>query len=423
MLLGWLVSGTARVGFGTTILADMSKFEQPRGQPATSEPPFVALGWRGNRHFQTIWPNRIKREPAGPRLASWSESAIIESEDGDSLRVWWSRHRDDPNGGSEAARTEPGRRDAVLLEPNTPRPVLIVLHGLTGCANAENVLATAAKGYALGFDVVRVDLRNTQADDAPSLGVGHAGRSEDFRATVRHVEEREPGAPMTVVAFSLGGNITLKAVGEYGDAVPRDLRATAVISVPIDLESACAAIDERRENWIYRNYFLKRLARRYLDARRQRPDLFHAIDIDSIRGIRDWDNAVVAPLGGFVDAEDDYARSSSSRVLDDIRMPTLLVHAQDDPFIPFESFQAPAIQGNDSVRLLAPRQGGHVGFYSTTMLPGEPDRYWAENRALAFCAESVGLSWVNGSGSARTGAPDASPHIATRLAAPAAGGR
>ena len=199
MLLGRRVGGTARVGFGTTILADMSKFGQPRGQPATSEPPFVALGWRGNRHFQTIWPNRIKREPAGARLANWAESAIIESEDGDSLRVWWSRHRDDPKGGGEAAATEGEDRDAVhVAAPNTPRPVLIVLHGLTGCADADNVLATAVKGYDLGFDVVRVDLRNTQADDAPSLGVGHAGRSEDFRATVRHVEKREPGAPMTV---------------------------------------------------------------------------------------------------------------------------------------------------------------------------------------------------------------------------------
>jgi len=390
----------------------MSKFGQPGGQPATSEPPFVALGWRGNRHFQTIWPNRIKREPAGARLASWAESAIIESEDGDTLRVWWSRHRDDPNGAGRArsggTNGGSGHRDGFdVAAAAETTPVLIVLHGLTGCADADNVLATAAKGYDLGFDIVRVDLRNTQADDAPSLGVGHAGRSEDFRATIRHIEQREPGAPITVVAFSLGGNITLKAAGEYGDAVPEDLRAAATISVPIDLERACTAIDERRENWIYRTYFLKRLARRYLDARQRRPDLFHAIDVDSIRGIRDWDNAVVAPLGGFVDAEDYYARSSSSRVLDDIRMPTLLVHAQDDPFIPFESFQTPAIQGNDFVRLLAPPQGGHVGFYSTTTLDGEPDRYWAENRALAFCAEAVGLSWGNGSGRARPGAPDA----------------
>ena len=378
----------------------MSKFGHQQGEPATSEPPFVAVGWRGNRHFQTIWPNRIKREPAGARLAGWSQAAIIESEDGDALRLWWSRHDDDP---SAEAATHGADGDAT----GEPRPILVVLHGLTGCADADNVMATAAKGYALGFDVVRVDLRNTQADDAPSLGIGHAGRSEDLRATVRHVEEKAPGALITVIAFSLGGNITLKAAGEYGDAVPPDLRAAATISVPIDLNAACTAIDERRENWIYRNYFIKRLGRRYLNARQQRPDLFHAIDVDSIRGIRDWDNAVVAPLGGFVDADDYYARNSSLKVLENIRLPTLLVHAQDDPFIPFETFQAPAVRGNDFVRLLAPQQGGHVGFYSTATLAGEPDKYWAENRALAFCAESVGLSWGNGSGAMRAAGFDA----------------
>jgi len=257
-------------------------------------------------------------------------------------------------------------------------------------------MATAAKGYAIGFDIVRVDLRNTQADDTPSLGIGHAGRSEDLRATIAHIEKRSPGAPITVVAFSLGGNITLKAAGEYGDDAPDSLRAVATISVPIDLDGACSAIDERRANWIYRTYFLKRLTRRYLDARRQHPDLFHSIDADSIRGIRDWDNAVVAPLGGFENAEDYYARNSSLKVLENIRIPTLLVHAQDDPFIPFEPFQTAAVRDNESIRLLAPPQGGHVGFYSTADHTHDPDRFWAENRALAFCAEAVGLGRKSG---------------------------
>jgi predicted alpha/beta-fold hydrolase len=191
----------------------------------------------------------------------------------------------------------------------------------------------------------------------------------------------------------LGGNIALKALGEYGAGAPATLRAAATVSVPIDLNAACTAIDERRENWIYRTYFLRRLARRYLAARAQRPDLFHPIDVDSIRGIRDWDNAVVAPLGGFADAEDYYARNSSLNVVGDIRVATLLIHAQDDPFIPFAPYEAAAVQDNDLITLLAPRQGGHVGFFSTELRGGEPDRYWAENRALAHCAAAVGLSW------------------------------
>lgn len=380
----------------------MSQFGQLHGGAASSQPPFIARGWRGNRHFQTIWSNRIKRGPAGARLAARSTPAIIESEDGDLLRLYWSRH-----GGADS---HGGSHDTVAgtsadSTGNAPYPLLVVMHGLTGCADADNVMATAAKGYALGFDVVRIDLRNTQADDAPSLGIGHAGRSEDLRATLRHLTEEQPGAPVTVIGFSLGGNITLKALGEYGGQPPEILRAVATISVPIDLASACNAIDERRGNWIYRTYFLRRLARRYLNAQQQRPDLFHSIDVDSIRAIRDWDNVVVAPLGGFEDAEDYYARNSALNVLGSIRVPTLLIHARDDPFIPFEPFETPAVRDNDCIRLLAPRQGGHLGFFSTQDIHGEPDRYWAENRAVAFCAEAVGLSWGNGNSRATSEPP------------------
>ena len=333
-----------------------------------AEPDFRPARWLANRHAQTIWPNRIKRHPAGARLAAAAKPAIIESEDGDALRLHWSGH-----------------------ERRAPRPVLVILHGLTGGADADNVMAMSAKGHGLGFDVVRVDLRNSQAAGTPSLGIGHAGRSEDLRATLRHVAARRPGAPTAVIGFSLGGNIALKAAGEYGDGAPAELRAVAAISVPIDLDHACTAIDSRPENWIYRTYFLRRLGRRYLRARAARPDLFPAIDVDRIRGIREWDDAVVAPLGGFTDAGDYYARNSSLRVIDRIRVPTLLVHAQDDPFIPFDPFASPAVRDNPWLHLLAPARGGHVGFFAAPGVDGEPDRYWAENRALAFCAAACGL--------------------------------
>ena len=361
----------------------MDKFGHHPPEVATSGPPFVVPGWRGNRHFQTIWPNRIKRDPAGARLAGRASARVVRCEDDDELRVYWSQQA--ANGGTPS------------------HPVLVILHGLTGCADSDNVMALAAKAYALGFDVVRVDLRNTQADDAPSLGIGHAGRSEDLRAVVAHVAEVRPRAAVAVIGFSLGGNITLKAAGEYGETPPEALRAVAAISVPIDLDDACRAIDERRENWIYRTYFLRRLARRYLNAREERPDLFPAIDLDSIRGIRDWDNAVVAPLGGFIDADDYYARNSSLNVIGDIRVPTLLIHAQDDPFIPFRPFGQAAVRSNQHVHLVAPRQGGHVGFFHPRPVDGEPDRYWAENRALDYCAAAVGLD-DNGATRARRSA-------------------
>lgn len=327
---------------------------------------FTPPRWLRSNHLQTIVPNQLRRHPAGRALAQRSEPIVIGTPDDDRLQLYWSS-----NGSSAPA-------------------VLVVLHGLTGCAEAENVLSVAAKGHLAGFDVVRVDLRNSLGDN-PSIGVGHAGRSEDLRVVVDHARERSPGAPIAVIGFSLGGNITLKALGEYGNEAPTELRAAAVISVPIDLDDACRAIDGSG-NWIYRNYFLRRLTWRYETRRQAHPDLLPDLDLAPISSIREWDNAVVAPLSGFADAEDYYARCSSLRVLEEIRAPSLVVQAQDDPFIPFAPFSRAEVRTNDYLELMAPPRGGHVGFFAATS-NGDPDRFWAENRALEFCAARLGLSW------------------------------
>jgi predicted alpha/beta-fold hydrolase len=328
---------------------------------------FIPPHWLRNGHLQTIVPNKIRRHAVGAALAGRSSAKTLPTVDDDRLRIYWSTSRKEP------------------------AAILVVLHGLTGCAEADNVMAVAAKGRLAGFDVVRVDLRNSQGDH-PSLGIGHAGRSEDLHSTIDYIGRRHPGVPIAVVGFSLGGNITLKALGEYGPEPPADLRAAAVISVPIDLDDACRAID-RTGNWIYRNYFLRRLSRRYQIRRRTHPELFPELDLARISTIRAWDNAVVAPLSGFADAEDYYSRSSALRVIHRVYVPSLIIHAQDDPFIPFDPFSRAELQGNDLLQLLAPENGGHVGFFAERNGSAEPDRYWAENRALAFCAEHVGLAW------------------------------
>ncbi len=336
--------------------------------PTASElDQFVPPQWLRSGHLQTIVPNKIRRHPAGRDLANRSSAETIPTADDDRISLHWSTKGENP--------------DAVL----------VVLHGLTGCAEADNVMAVAAKGHLAGFDVVRVDLRNSQGDH-PSVGIGHAGRSEDLHSIIDHVGRRHPGVPIAIIGFSLGGNIALKALGEYGPEPPADLRAGAVISVPIDLDDACRAIDRTR-NWIYRNYFLRRLSRRYQIRRQNHPELFPHLDLARISTIRAWDNAVVAPLSGFADAEDYYSRSSALRVIHRVYVPSLIIHAQDDPFIPFDPFQRAELRKNDLLQLLASQQGGHVGFFAERNGGSDPDRYWAENRALAFCAARVGLAW------------------------------
>lgn len=319
--------------------------------------------WLRSPHLQTLVAAFARRGAALRRHAAASVPSILATPDGDRLRVHWFRHGDGD------------------------RPVLVLLHGLTGCAAAPNILGPAAKAARRGLDVVRVDLRNASGP-TPSLGIGHAGRSEDLRVVLEHVTATVPGAPIGIVAHSLGGNLALKAVAEYGHAPPPELRAVAAVSVPIDLDAAATRIDAAA-NLAYRRYFLRRL-RRTLERRRQRsPELYGDIDLEGVDGIRAFDDAVVAPLCGFADARDYYRRSSAGPLLATIRVPTLLIQARDDPFIPFDSFRHHRGRTTETVRLLDTERGGHVGFLAAASVP-DVDRWWAENRALGFVARATG---------------------------------
>lgn len=326
-------------------------------------PPFRPPSWLRGGHRQTLWSNYAPRDTAAiERMRAGSTVEVIASGE-DRLRLHWWR------GGER------------------PRPLLIVLHGLTGCAGAPQVTSLAAKAAARGLDLLRVDLRNASGD-TPSLHVGHAGRSEDLHAILAHVGRVAPGAPVAIVGYSLGGNVTLKALGELGDAAPPTLRAAAVVSVPIDLDAACTAID-RPDNRIYRHYFVRRLARTVRARARRHPEIYAPIadlDLDALGGIREFDERVVAPLCGFEGALDYYRRCSSIIRLPDIRVPTLMIAAQDDPFVPFAMYRRAPISDNPALRLLATGRGGHVGFWARAA-GSDPDRFWAENRALDFVAD------------------------------------
>ncbi len=266
--------------------------------------------------------------------------------------------------------------------------VLLVLHGLTGCATSPQVIGIAAKGRARGFDVVRADLRNASGD-APSTQVGHAGRSEDVRTILRHILERSPAAAICIVGYSLGGNIALKCAGELASTTPEQLCAVATISVPINLDAACRRIDAP-SNIVCRSYFVRRLRSMVAQRTRREPERYAQINLEGVRTIRGFDNAVVAPLGGFDNAADYYRRCSALRFIDTIRVPTLLIQAHDDPFIPFDAYRDPRIAANRAVTLLATAHGGHTGFYGSS--PPDPDAFWAENRAVDFCARAADLA-------------------------------
>lgn len=261
-------------------------------------------------------------------------------------------------------------------------PTLLLVHGLEGSSTSVYMPSTAQKAFRAGFNVLRLNLRSCGGTEHLAPTLYNSSMSHDLRAVIDELIERDQLPHIYLAGFSLGGNMSLKMAGEMGAGVPPELRGVCAISPAIDL-SACAAAIERRSNWVYQKNFVVGLKRKMRDAERLYPDRYDAGKVGFVRTLRDFDTHYTAVHGGFRDVDDYYTRASSLPLLKDIRLPTLIIHAQDDPFVPFDSFRHPSIKDNPFIILLAPPQGGHVAFVGEQ--PDGEDRFWAENRLVEFC--------------------------------------
>jgi uncharacterized protein len=266
-------------------------------------------------------------------------------------------------------------------QKRTDSPTLILLHGLEGSSGSPYMLGTAEKALAAGFNVIRLNHRNCGGTDHLTASLYHAGLTTDVRQIISELIEVDRLDEIYVVGFSLGGNITLKLAGEYGLGAPVALRKVAVISPSLDLMS-CADAIEMRSNLIYHMSFVRSLKSSLRRKARLYPDRYDAAGLRGVRTIREFDDLYTAPHAGFLDVTDYYQRASALPYVKNITLPTLILHSQDDPFIPFAPFESGDIQTNPNVILLAPRHGGHVGFLSST--PENGDRFWAESRVVEF---------------------------------------
>jgi predicted alpha/beta-fold hydrolase len=264
----------------------------------------------------------------------------------------------------------------------TRHPTIVIWHGIEGSSSSVYMLAMAQKGHQAGFNVIRMNLRNCGGTEHLTPTLYHGGLTEDLHAVVKELIEQDRLEKLLLVGFSLGGNMVLKLAGEYADAPPASVLAIAAVSPSIDL-SASADLIERRANWLYQRDFLRRLRNRLRLKKTLYPDLFDTTELDLIRTIRQFDDRFTAIYHGFTGAADYYYKASSLRVIDRIRVPTLIIHGRDDPFIPFGPMRDPALTNNPNILLLAPEHGGHVAFLSEGN--GREDRFWAENRVMEFC--------------------------------------
>lgn len=261
------------------------------------------------------------------------------------------------------------------------QPTLLLLHGLEGSSSSRYMLGTAAKAFHQGFNVIRLNLRNCGDTEHLTPTLYNSGLSGDIRAVILELIERDGLPRIFLAGFSMSGNIALKLAGEEAEAAPRELAGICAVSPSSDL-SSCAEAINRRANWVYQQSFLRSLRRRIRNKQRLYPELYDTSELHLVRTIRDFDERYTAVDGGYLDADDYYSRASALPLIGHIRVPSLIIHAQDDPFIPFEPLGQPSVVENPCVLVLAPPYGGHVGFVAADA-EGE-DRFWAENRVVEF---------------------------------------
>jgi predicted alpha/beta-fold hydrolase len=270
-----------------------------------------------------------------------------------------------------------------------PRPwertTLVALHGLNGSSDAHYMRGLAAKAFARGMNVVRLNQRNCGDTEHLATGLFHSGLTADAAHVVHELISVDGIRAVAVAGYSLGGNLALKLAGEYDAHAPRPLIAVAAVSPIIEI-SECTRALERRENWIYQWNFVKDLKRRMRRKARCHPGAFDLSAIDRVKTVREFDETYTAPHFGFRSAEDYYHRASAMRVIDRVRVPALIITSEDDPFVPSQPFHDPKVTANPHIDLRLSAHGGHCGFVGPANGAGADgdDGYWAENQIVEF---------------------------------------
>jgi predicted alpha/beta-fold hydrolase len=280
-------------------------------------------------------------------------------------------------------------------------PTLLLVHGLEGSSSSKYMFGTAEKAFGAGFNAIRMNLRSCGGTERLTPSLYHGGMSGDLRAVVKELVERDHLPSIFLVGFSMGGNIVLKLAGEEASTLPTEVSAFCAVSPAVDL-SSCAEAIGYRSTWVYERYFLRSLRRRLRIKHELYPELYDTSELYLVRTIRDFDERYTAHHGGFKDAADYYRRASALPFIKHIQRPTLIIHAQDDPFVPFRPLNHSSVLDNSSLRLLAPEHGGHVGFVANQI--EEQDRFWAENRIVEFC-QLIHQSSADPTASSRTKTP------------------
>jgi predicted alpha/beta-fold hydrolase len=285
-------------------------------------------------------------------------------------------------------------------------PTILALHGLNGSSDAHYMKGLAAKAFARGMNVIRLNQRNCGDTEHLSAGLFHSGLTADAAHVIDELTTVDGLPTIAVVGYSLGGNLALKLAGEYGDSPPRAVAAVAAVSPILEI-SLCVRALERSENWLYQWNFVKDLKRRMRRKARAWPGRYDISRLGRVRTVREFDEEYTAPHFGFEGAEDYYHRASAMRVIAAVRLPALIISAEDDPFVPPEPLREARVTANPHVRVELYAHGGHCGFVGPRS--GEFDGYWAEDRLVEFVEVAVRDGATRPSGSSPAPVPSPAP--------------
>jgi uncharacterized protein len=273
--------------------------------------------------------------------------------------------------------TEPDVQVLVETErpAGAPRGEIVLVHGLEGSADAGYMHSMAACAVAAGYTVHRSNLRSCGGTERLARTVYHGGLTSDLLAVVRALAA-EGRAPVWMVGFSLGGNLVAKLAGELGEAAQPLIAGVCAAAAAIDLE-ACARRIGQPDNRLYEYRFLSLMRARARAVWRSTP-----ADLRGIRTVFEMDDRITAPHFGFSGAEHYYRTQSANQFLERIRVPTLFITAQDDPFVPFRIYDHPAFRQNPCLQLLATEYGGHLGF-----LAKQRPRLWLDHAIMEWITD------------------------------------
>lgn len=322
---------------------------------------FRPAWWLPGPHLPTLW-GKLARRDRGPSTVE--ERWRTPDDD------WLAVHR-------------------VRGAPDAPR--LLILHGLEGSARSHYARGLLGEAQRRGWEAAVLQFRTCGGTMNEQPRFYHSGETSDLAFVVRRLVAEAPDVPLGLVGVSLGGNVLLKWLGEQGEALPREVRAAAAVSVPFDLGRGARHID-RGFARVYQAHFLRSLRRKARAKLDRYPGLFDAEALAKARSLAAFDDIVTSRVHGFAGADDYYTRCSAIRFLRGVRRPTLLLSAIDDPFLPADVLDAVREIVGDTPSLEAEfhARGGHVGFVGGTA-PWRP-AYYAEQRVTDFLAPHLTAS-------------------------------